>query len=162
MKRYIFGLLVLCLCLGSCAGPRKIARQVDIKGFTGLETNGYSEATLSFDVDNGSRKDIHLNDGYLIIKDGSKTLAKIKAQDVTIRKRTSEIVDIPLKISLNQMQLLASMSKLAQKPGELTVTGEITIKSGIFSKKFNFADKPITEFLKDIGLDDNAIEKMLE
>lgn len=162
MKKYIFSLLILCLCLASCASPRKIARQVDVKGFTGMETNGYSDVTLFFDVDNSSRKNIHLNGGHLTLNDGRKTLAKIKAQDVTIRKRTSEVVGIPLKISLNQMQLLASMGKLAQRPGELTVTGEITIKSGMLSKKFNFADKPLTEFLRDMGLDKGVIEKILE
>lgn len=162
MKKYIFGLSVLCLCLVSCASPRKMARQVDVKGFAGMETNGYSDVTLFFDVDNGSRRNIHLDDGHLTLNDGRKTLAKIKAQDITIRKCTLETVAIPLKISLNRMQLLASMSKLAQRPGELTVTGEIKVKSGMLSKKFNFADKPLDEFLQEIGLDGQAIQKMLE
>ncbi len=162
MKKYILGLLLAAACLASCANPNKIVEQVRVNGFTGIETGGASDVTLFFDIDNGSRKNICLNGGSLVINDGRKTLARINAEDVTIRRHTSEVVSIPLNVSLNQLQLLASFRKLTQQPEALTVTGEVTVKSGMLRKKFNFADKPLTEFLKEIGLDERSVQKMLE
>lgn len=161
MKRYILGALLVAFGLASCANPKKIAEQIHVRGFVGMNVSEFPDARLRFDIENASRKNIHLKDGQLTLNDGRKTLVRITASDVTIRKRTSEIVDIPLKISLNQMQMLISMNKLVKRPGELTVTGEVTVKSGILSKKLNFADKPLTEFLKDIGLDEQDLQKMI-
>ncbi len=163
MKIRIAGIfLAAVIALSSCANPDKIADQIKVKSFAGIESHGYSRATLRFDVENGSRKTIHLRGGQLTINDGKKTLVRIKADDITIRKRTSGIVELPLRVSLNQMQMLISLGKLAQRPGEFTVSGEVKVKSGMLSKKFNFADEPLDKFLKSIGLTDEDFRNMIE
>lgn len=161
MKKYLFGALILIFALGSCVNPKKLADQIEVMSLSGIEVNGTNGMTLSFEIDNQSNRNIRLMNGELAVGDGRRTLARINAGDVLIRKRSLETVSVPLKVSYSQLALLALMGRKSETDA-LTVSGTIKVRSGVAAKTFTIEDVPLKDFLDRLGLDDEILSKTMK
>lgn len=162
MRKYILVVFLLVFALGSCVTPGKLEKQVSINELAGVDASGYPNVKLIFDVENNMMQNIRLRNGEITVNNGQKTIVKIKADDITISKCTSGTVDVPLRINVNRTALLTSVGRLVKNPDEITVSGEVKIKSGLLGKKFTFTDVPLPDFLNKLDMDQEALLKLIK
>ncbi len=160
--------LAIVLVLFSLSACKPLSEQINVNDYS-LENVGNvalglsqlsADANLLIDADNASGMDITLSDltAELYTKSGKKVatvgLATGIGRDKPIlHRRTSEQVKVPLKIDfdspLSAITLLAMSMKDYGEKG-YTVDYDLTLKAGIFKKRFRQDSIPVKDLVKTL------------
>ena len=141
-----FVLTAAALCLASCKMNEVKVTSCDIAQ---VMPTGFRSAriTLSLGVDNPARE-FSVTDIQAVVKLSGEEAGILKADDVTVKARTSQTYTIPVQANLtgDALHSVFDVTKITDY-SQVTVDFSATLRSGIFFvKKFQFTDIPLQEF----------------
>jgi len=163
MKKFKFAVfaLLVAAAFASCANPNKVhllsVEGVAMKGLSGLE--------LTARVDNQTCHNIHVQQGRLTLKDQGNVVAEIVlAQNVVVRRRSEQDVMLPFSLALpNPLALITLPARIKRGGGDLTVSGEVRVRAGLFMRKtYTLDPTALSDLLTQMGVSTDEITKYLK
>jgi len=163
MRKFKFAVFVLLVAasLASCVNPDK----VHLRSVEGVAMKGLSGLELTARVDNQTCYNIHVQQGRLTLKDRGNVVAEIVlAQNVVVRRRSEQSVVLPFTLSLpNPLALLTLPARIKQGGGNLTVSGEVKVRAGLFMRKtYTLDPTALSDLLTQMGVSADDVTKYLK
>lgn len=156
----IAGLLILLvLAMSSCIKMEDIS----VKGVEDISVKSMSNVGMSISVENRSRRTINIEAARIKLDNGSKPVVTLQLKDrAVIQKRATTSVDMNWAVKFdNPLGALAMISSLKRSLNQMTVSGEIVVKSGWVKKKIELNAVPLSQILSTFGVQTDDIIKSL-
>lgn len=153
--KYLLCALGVMAAMASCRiAPDDIrleeVRDVQVEGVNLTQ----ARVKLSLDMVNDSKMRVTVKEGELSLHDGSREVLEITIKEPVVlpRRSTTEVV-VPLVIRFRGgLGALSGLSKLADHPENLLVSGSLHLKGAGLKKRYRINDMPLPDFLALIGV----------